>query len=152
MERQEHNILPAYDAMVFPILCVLLLFVINREGQITRNEAYTMGLCLIWLYLPLTWHSLELAEKGLTLRHSIIPRRQHFAWGELSEIRYRLHSTGERAGICLCPRQGRRKRISVNLQKEGAAESFGAFLEQARQHLGAEHVVEKPTPFWHLFM
>lgn len=152
MEQQKPITLPAYDAMIFPILCVVLLFVINREGQITRNEAYITGVCLIWLYLPFTWHSLELAEKGLALRRSIIPRRQHFAWGELAEIRYRLHGTGERAELRLCPRKGRSKRISVNLQKEDSAERFYAFLEQARQHLGAGHVVEKPSPFWCLFL
>ncbi len=150
MEQRKDAILPAGDTMIFPTLCVLLLFVINREGLITRNEAYTMGLCLIGLYLPFTWHSLEFAEEGLTLRHSIIPRRQHVAWGELSEIRYRLHSTG--VVIRLCPHQGRPRRISVNLLKEGAEERFGAFLEHARQHLGAEHVVEKPSPFWSLFV
>lgn len=152
MAQQKRVILSAYDAMMFPILCVLLLFVINREGQITRNEAYITGLCLICLYLPFTWHSLEFSEKGLTLRRSIIPRRQYIVWSELAEIQYRLQGTGERAKLCLCPHKGRSKCISINLQKEGAAERFYAFLEQARQHLGAEHVVEKASPFWRLFL
>lgn len=152
MEQQKPMILPAYDAMIFPILCVLVLFVINREGQITRNEAYLTGVCLIWLYLPFTWHSLELSEKGLTLRRSIIPRRRHFAWDEIAEIRYRLYGTGEKAKLRLFPRKGRPGCISFNLQEKGAEERFQAFLGQARQHLGAGRVMEKTSPLWCLFL
>lgn len=151
MEKTSSILLPAKDAMLFPVLCISALFIINREDFITRHEAYTAGLVLLTLYLPFSCHSLELSEDELSLRHCILPRRRRFAWEDIARIRFCRHGSGEAVTLTIFPRKGVRRRMTLDLRHPESAGDFAAFLALAQRRLGSEAVAEKRAWLYRVF-